>query len=359
MSPNVISRLPKTDLHCHLMGTMTAGTFAELSAKAGLDLPDDPTQIFASICSKPADPVAYRDAVIPVPTEPAPDEPDPAYSLFVVSDWARRSLVDPEDFARLTYEACANAFHSSNTRHLEMSIDPHEDYWRLDYGQALEAYVAGIKRAEEEFGMTARLLQAIDRSKSGEDAVRAVRQAVEHPNEYLVGIGLDNLETSGPPERFAEAYALAESAGLRRTAHSSEHAISAQNTITCLDLLHCDRIDHGYFVLQDQEVITRCAAEEVPFTVISTTSRRSLRPWRRASIKAMHDAGLTLCLSSDDPGMFPTTLANEYRIAEEQIGLSTEQLVEICVNGWRASWLPEEDKQARIDEVREVVAAAR
>lgn len=105
------------------------------------------------------------------------------------------------------------------------------------------------------------------------------------------------------------------------------------------------------------EVVARCAAEGVPFTVISTTSRRSLRPWRRASIKAMHNAGLTLCLASDDPGMFPTTLAAEYQIAEEQIGLSTAELVEICVNGWRASWLPEAEKQARIDEVRALAGA--
>lgn len=339
-----LARMPKVDLHCHLTGTMAAETFAELAKKADLDLPDDPYTIWESICSRPADPEAYKGAVIPVPTEPAPDEPNPLYSLFVTSDWARRALIEADDFSRLAYEAAASAFLTSNTRHLEFSIDPHEDYWKLTYPEVLQAYTDGIEQAESEFGMTVRMLQAIDRSKSAEEALVAVQQAVKHRNDYVVGIGLDNLETAGPPQRFTQAYALAESAGLYRTAHSSEHAMSADNTTYCLDVLHCNRIDHGYFILQDPAVVERVARDEVVFTVIQTTSRRSLRPWRRASIRAMHDAGVKLSLASDDPGMFPTTLLNEYHIAHEQVGFTIPELRQICLNGVDAVWLPEGDK---------------
>lgn len=341
-----LARLPKTDLHVHLTGTITAATFAELADKANLVLPDDPEVIWASICSSPADPEAYRGSVIPVPTEPAPDEPKVPYSLFLTSQWAWQTLVEASDFERIAYEACANAFRTSNVRHLEFSIDPMQDFWTLSYGEIQAAYVTGIQRAEAEFGMTARMYQAIDRSKTAEEALAAVQQAVDHPSPYLVGIGLDNLETVGPPQRFKAAYDLAASAGLARTAHASEHVMNAENSLYCVDELGCSRIDHGYFVLQDDAIVAELAERQVPFTVIQTTSRRSLRPYRRASIAEMHRRGLKLTLNSDDPGMFPTTLLTEYHIAHEQTGLSLADLRQICLNGVDACWLDADAKAA-------------
>lgn len=162
----------------------------------------------------------------------------------------------------------------------------------------------------------------------------------------MAGIGLDNLETAGPPERFADAYRLAAEAGLGRTAHSSEHAPTAADTTTCLDLLGCDRIDHGYFVLEDPAVVERVRERGVVFTVASATSRRSWRPWRRASIRAMLDAGLRVVPCSDDPGVFPTTLADEYRLAAGPIGATAAQLRAMALTGAEASWLPADEKES-------------
>lgn len=205
--------------------------------------------------------------------------------------------------------------------------------------------------------MTGLMIQGIDRSRSGEEALEVVRRVVDNPHPYVAGIGLDNLETAGPPERFVDAYRLAGEAGLGRTAHSSEHAPTAVNTITCLDLLGCDRIDHGYYVLEDDAVVERMREEQVAFTVASTTSRRSWRPWRRASIGAMLEAGLNVIPCSDDPGMFPTTLTAEYGIVTEQIGASREQVRRMAISSFEASWLPAEDRARRVAEVTREIDA--
>lgn len=279
-----------------------------------------------------------------MPLDRSPDEPEVSYSLFQVSKWVTEVLRTPDDLTRIVYEAFEDA-NTSSVRHLEMSYDsltPHLE--RIGYVGVVEAYAEGIRMAERDFGMTGRLIAAIDRSRSGEEALDWIRTVVARPNKYVAGIGLDNLETVGPPERFEAAYRLAGDAGLRRTAHSSEHAPIAANTITCLDVLGCDRIDHGYFVLEDDEVVARVRDEQVPFTVISTTSRRSWRPWRRASIAAMIDAGLNIIPASDDPGMFPTTLSAEYEILNEQIGVPFERLKQMALASVDASWLPADEK---------------
>ncbi|WP_367733760.1 adenosine deaminase family protein [Microbacterium sp. LMI1-1-1.1] len=346
-----LRRIPKVDLHCHLIGTVRASTFAELARREGLALPAEPERVFADINSLPPDPALYRDTVVSVPQGRSVDEPEVSYSLFQVSAWVVQLLRSPEDLTRIVYEAFEDA-HRSGTRHLELFFDSVPEHLAgLGYRGSVEAYADGIRLAERDFGMTGRMIAGIDRSRSGEEALALVREVVDNPHEYVAGIGLDNLETAGPPERFVDAYRLAGEAGLGRTAHSSEHAPTAANTTTCLDLLGCDRIDHGYFVLEDPAVVERVRRDGVVFTVASTTSRRSWRPWRRASIRAMLDAGLRVTPCSDDPGMFPTTLTDEYRLAAGPIGATHAQLRDMVRNGVEASWLPEGERAALLADV--------
>ena len=113
-------------------------------------------------------------------------------------------------------------------------------------------------------------------------------------------------------------------------------------------------------MLEDDDVVARMRDEQVAFTVVSTTSRRSWRPWRRASIEAMLAAGLNVVPASDDPGMFPTTLAAEYRIVHEQIGATADQVRAMALAGVDASWLPAAEKQTlRADFEREIAALDR
>jgi adenosine deaminase len=255
-----LRRLPKADLHCHLIGTVRASTFAELARREDLALPDAPERIFADINSLPPDPALYRDTVIPVPAGRSADEPEVSYSLFQASAWVVEVLRSADDLTRIVYEAFEDAHRASGTRHLELFFDGVPEHLAgLGYAGSVEAYAEGIRLAERDLGMTGRMIAGIDRSRSGEEALALVRQVVDNPNPYVAGIGLDNLETAGPPERFVDAYRLAGEAGFGRTAHSSEHAPTAANTITCLDRLGCDRIDHGYFVLEDPDVVAACA----------------------------------------------------------------------------------------------------
>jgi adenosine deaminase len=355
-----LDALPKVDLHCHLLGTVRSATFAELARREGLELPAPAERVFADINSRPPDPDLYRDTRIPMPQGPSADEPEVSYSLFQVSTWIRDVLRDADDLTRIVYEAFEDAHRLSNTRHLEFSFDMLPEHLApLGYTGTVEAYAEGIRMAERDFGMTGRMLAAIDRSGTGEQALEWIRTVVANPHPYVAGIGLDNLETAGPPERFAAAYTLAGAAGLMRTAHTSEHVPAAQNALTCLDVLGCDRLDHGYFVLEDDAVVARMRDEGIAFTVASTTSRRSWRPWRRASIRAMLDAGLNLVPASDDPGLFPTTLATEYRILADRVGVSRERLTAMALAGVDACWLPEAEKaQVRARFQREIADLA-
>jgi adenosine deaminase len=61
----------------------------------------------------------------------------------------------------------------------------------------------------------------------------------------------------------------------------------------------------------------------------------------------MVDAGLAVNLGSDDPAMFPTTLAAEYLQAFEQLELDPGRITAMMAAAIDASWLPDEAKAAQ------------
>ncbi|GAC1325274.1 MAG: adenosine deaminase [Chloroflexota bacterium] len=344
---DVLRRMPKVELHCHLIGTVRPRTWAELAQKHDVPVPPpgDAEFIYTHINSRNSVPEMYQNARIPFPPPDPGWDTEPSFSLLAISLDLARCIVDPTDFERIAYEALEDGVRTSHVRYREMFFEPSAFMANgVSYRSIVDGLIAGLRAAEHDFGIRARLIGGINREESGSDALHIVEQMVASPREEVVGIGLDNFEIAGPPQKFANAYDLAERNGLHRTAHAAEHDPSARNITTCLDVLHCDRLDHGYFVMEDEDVVERCRTEQVPFTCIFTTSRRAWRPWRRASIKAMVERGLKVSLSSDDPAMFPTTLADEYVIAATQVGFDWPTLRQLNLNGVDAAWLNASDK---------------
>ncbi len=342
----LLRRMPKVELHCHFLGTMRAETCADLVQKHGVRLPDDARTIYAHINSRSDPGPRYAHTKIPVPGPNPAEEPDPSYSLLEVSQWVAAALVEPADFARVAYEGLEDAAKSSTIRYREMFFEPTLYYPHgVRYRTIVDGIGEGIRAAEADFGIRCQLIAGINREDTAAVAVQLVQEVLDNRRDEVIGIGLEAFELSGPPEKFVDAYQLAKSGGLHRTAHAAEHDPSARNVVTCLDLLGCERIDHGYFVLEDDAVVDRCRDEGVYFACISTTSRRAWRPWRRKSIKAMVERGLRVTLASDDPAMFPTTLSREYLIAGTELGFGPATMREICLNGIEASWLDEADKR--------------
>ena len=351
MTDDELSALPKVDLHCHFLGSVPVGVCVELARRHRVSLPVDLPTVYANINSPARPNPIYANTRLKVPVSDPAREPNPSYPLLEVSRWVAPLFKDRGDFAQGIHAALAESARGSNVRYCEMFFEP--TLFMADgvpYAEIVDGLIEGIRSAKAEFGVVCRLIAGINRAQPPSVAVELVERMLATSRPDVIGIGLEDYELSGPPEKFAEAYGLAKRGGLHRTAHSSEHAPTAQNIVTCLDVLGCERIDHGYFVLEDEDVIARCRDQGVYFTCIFTTSRRAWRPWRRASIQAMDRAGLRITLGADDPSMFPTTLAREYGIAQSDLGWSDAKLREICLNGIAASWMSDNEKRTLREE---------
>ncbi|MEM9033183.1 MAG: adenosine deaminase [Actinomycetota bacterium] len=320
----LLRALPKAELHLHLEGAVDAATFAELASKHDVELPphDEPAGLYD-----------YADLT----------------EFLVVYSLVCASVRDRDDFRRVTYE-CLERCAASGARYVEMFFSPEA---HLEHGVAyptmLDGILAGFDDAGNDLGVTARLIPAINRELGPARAVEFVELVAAHRTDRIVGIGLDFNEVGFPPEDYGDAFALAAKEGLHRTSHAGEVGPAA-NVRNGIEVLDCERVDHGYHVVDDPALVAELAERRTPFTVCPTTTTyttvfRDLADPEHA-IRRMFDAGLLLVVNSDDPAMFNIDLAAEYSTLHQLQGFSVEELAGLALNGLDAAWLDETTKAA-------------
>ena len=209
----------------------------------------------------------------------------------------------------------------------------------------IDGLVDGCHAAETDFGVRCLLIADVYRQDPPEMARQMVEEVIAHRRPEVVGLGMDAAEAPDPPERFVESFETARRAGLRRTSHAAEDGPPA-NITTCLDLLGCERIDHGYHILEDSAVVERCVEDGIHFTCCPT-STAVVYGWPDLTthpINGMMDAGLLVHLNSDDPTMFRTDIGKEYVDFIGQNDYAPEIAKQMVHNGVDATWLDDGEK---------------
>lgn len=317
-----LKAIPKVSLHLHLMGSVQAATAVDLCAKHGIALPeyDEPGDLY--------------------------DYPD-IYKFLHMYDNTALAVLEREDFERICHETLSEAA-EHNVRYREMFFNPTTHMAAgVSYQTCVDGLIDGINAARSDHGIECRLIGAVNRMESPELAVEMVETMLANPRDEVIGIGMDYAEADFPPERFWKAYRMAAAGGLRLTAHQSEDA-SPRNIETCLDLLGCERVDHGYHVVEDEAIMRRCRDEGVVFTCtpVSTAWVYFDDDFDNHPIGRMREFGLKISLDCDDPPMFKTDPTNDFIMAHRHMGFTVEDFRQSMLNGIDGSWLDEPDKQA-------------
>lgn len=336
LSPAQLRALPKVSLHCHLTGSVPAETAVRLARKYGVQLPD----------GRGADTLYDH-----------PSYEDLGHFLAVY-DVVGSCIRSVEDFEQVTHEVLGIAA-SHGVVYREMFVSP-ASHAHADYPTLLDGVLRGIRAAETDFGIVTRIVPAIHREHPAREAEALVEEVVAHRVDEVLGIGLDYEELVGPPHPFVGAYALARRAGLHRTAHSESGPPSVIPFL--LDELGCERIDHGYHVVQDPAVLRRCVDEAVPFTctpVSSDIGRYSgSGDGTHGVIRQMVDAGVVVTIDSDDPPMFGTDPTKDFAELQRALGYGAAEFARFTENAIAASWADASERESLRRLVAERAAAA-
>jgi adenosine deaminase len=321
-------RLPKVELHCHLLGTVRQQTFEDLVVKNHAPVSLEEVQGFYR-----------RDA-------------KPTGVLRVLRALERHVLREPDDFRRITFEYLQDAAREG-VRHAEFFWNPGGTLRNgsLSYAQVQAAILHGMRDAQTDFSISSVLIPAIDREAPVAEANHMVDLVIANREEGVGGIGIDYRETDRPPELFREAFRMAKAAGLRLTAHAGEFGTSWKNVATVVDDLQVDRVDHGYTVIDNPELVKRCVDQGTVFTVVPTNSYylRTLEPQQWAidhPIRRMVELGLKIHPNTDDPALHHVSPAGAWELMYSHFGVVARDLRAMMLHGIDGSWVEEDHKRA-------------
>jgi len=329
-----VAPLPTAELHLHIEGTLEPELAFSLAARNGVRLRCADLDALRRA-------YAFRDLQSFL---------DLYYELTAV-------LQRPEDFAELADAYLARAS-SQGVRHAEVFVDPQAHTSR---GVALDIVMEGLAeafgRAEQRYGMTARLIACFLRDRDPGEAEALLPHLLRY-RDLVIGVGLDSAEVGFPPELFERVFARAADEGLHRVAHAGEEGPPSY-VRSSLDRLGVERIDHGIRSLEDPALVTRLREEQVPLTVcpLSNVALRAVPELAAHPLRRMLDAGLVATVNSDDPAYFGGYLHDNVAAVTRALGLTPGERRTLAENSFRASFLSDAEKARHLADVAAGFAA--
>ncbi|KAB8195079.1 adenosine deaminase [Nonomuraea phyllanthi] len=332
-----IDALPKVELHVHLVGSASVPTVLELSRRhPGSEVPSTEEELRRFY--------TFTD-----------------FPHFARVYGAVNALVrEPEDVATLVL-GLARDLAAQGARYAELQVTPYAHHVvGMPKREVTEALDLAARRSLDEHGVEMAYIFDIP-GEFGEEAARVtVEHALQEPPAALVGFGIGGIEQERPKYRdaFRSAFAAARAAGLHSVPHGGE--MSGPDTIwETIEGYGAERIGHGINCLADPRLVAHLRETQLPLDVCPTSNLRTGQVARieEHPLPRLLEEGLYVTLNSDDPPMFATTLAGEYRVAADVFGLGKAELARLAANGVRASYLPEQRKRALLKEIDDLVAA--
>lgn len=333
LSGSFAEALPKAELHLHIEGTLEPELMFEIGRRNDVPLP-------------------YADAA----------EARQAYTFDCLQSFldiyyrASSVLLHERDFYDLTMAYLRKAA-SQNVRHAEIFFDPQSHTSRgVAFGTVLSGIVGALEEGRRTLGISTRLIMCILRNLSQEEGLETFETALSF-RDSIDGIGLDSSELGNPPVKFRELYDKAHKAGFMTVAHAGEEG-HADYLWQALRVLNVSRIDHGVRCMEDGSLVEELVRRQIPLTVcpLSNVKLRVFGTMQEHNLKQMLDRGLLITVNSDDPAYFGGYINENYRAVQEALGLDREHLVRLAENSFKASFLPEGEKQRHLDELRSVVS---
>ncbi len=376
MTPEVIRRLPKTDLHVHLDGSLRLPTLIELARGRGTALPS-----FTE--------AGLRERVFR----------DHYANLSEYLEGFRYTvavLQDAEALERAACELCEDC-QAEGVRYVEIRFAPQLHVRSgFDVTAVVGAVDAGVRRAARAFNARPevtsgreprfaagiilcalraftpghsegyrRIFDALPEASPQElysaASVQVARAAARLRHEeglLVVGVDLAGQEHGHPAEEHTLAYQVAHEAFLGKTVHAGED-YGPESIFQAIGNLHADRIGHGTWLFDESKIedghvadkkayierLAQFVADKRITIEVCLTSNQQTVPELGADL-ARHPFGemrkrrLSTTLCTDNRLVSNTTVSNEIRRAVEAFALSEREVRDILIYGFKRSFYP-------------------
>lgn len=309
----LFARLPKTELHLHLEGTIAPDTLWSIAERNAVALPVGSLGELRSLYD-------FKGF-------------DTFLTLWMAMCRCFQAPADYEQMVDAFVADCAR----QNIRYVEAHFTPY-NHERFGFGgrRALDIVTRRLEASEAAGGPVVRLILDIPSESVPESGPYTAALLETIANPLVVAIGLGGPEDGFPRRLVAAYFERARQAGYAAVSHAGETG-GAEHVRQAVEELHVRRVQHGVRAVEDESVVRLLADRQVCCDV-ALTSNTFLTPFRDLAAHPVHAllaAGVPVTLSTDDPPFFGTDLCREYERAGTEARLTDAQLWQINLNGLR------------------------
>jgi adenosine deaminase len=339
LSLELIKRLPKTDLHCHLDGSLRLDTVLDLARQQGVKLPTfDRAGLFDMLYA--GEHVTSLDDYLR------------AFDITL-------SVMQREDaLERIAYELAEDA-HRENVRYLEVRYCP---LLHLRDGlrpaQVVEAVLRGLRAAKRELGIRYGVILCAIRSQPQEQSLRIAELCVAFKNRGVVAFDLAGSEINNPAKVHRAAFQLVIDNNINCTAHAGE-SFGPDSVHQAIHKCGAHRIGHGTRLVESGDLLNfvndhRIALEVCPSSNVQT---RAAASWEAHPVDFYVDYGLRITINTDNRLMSDTTVSKELHLCHRHFGWSLETIKDIVISGFKSAFMPYREKADLVAEITRELAS--
>ena len=321
-----IQKLPTTDIHVHLDGSLRIDTIFDLSKNEKLKLPADNENDLRKI-------VCCNDDCTSL------DEYLKAFEVTL-------SVLQTEySLERVAFELAEDAA-KENIRYIEVRYSPILHTKKgLKLTSISDAVMRGLRKAEKKYDIITYVIICGIRNMDPDASLKLAELAVAYKNKGVIGFDLAGAEYNYPAKDHKEAFYLAINNNVNITIHAGE----AYGPISIHEALHyCSthRIGHGTRLIEDGDLLNYVNDHRIPLEISlkSNLHTKSVKSIKNHPLLFYLDYGLRVTLNTDNRLISNTTLTDEYMLAIEHLKLDYSEIKNIIINGFKSAFLPYRDK---------------
>ncbi len=321
-----IEKLPKTDLHCHLDGSLRIETILDLAQKQRVRLPaQDPDKLFkliykGDVCTSLEDYLKAFDITLAV-------------------------LQTEESLYRVAYELVEDCA-KENVRYLEVRYSPmlHQREG-LKLADIVEAVIQGLRAGERDFGVRSGVILCGIRSISPESSMRMAELCVAFKNRGVIAFDLAGAEYNYPAKDHKQAFQLILNNNVNCTAHAGE-AYGPESIAQAIHYCGAHRIGHGTRLREHGDLLNYCNDHRIPLEIcLSSNIQTQAAPdFESHPLPFFYQYGLRVTVNTDNRLVTNTTVSNELFLCHKYYGFNLDDIKEVIIDGFKSAFLPYREK---------------
>ena len=317
-------RMPKTDLHVHLDGSLRPSTIMELAEQQGVRLPGDPQdeQELAKVLKLGAVHDSLED-------------------YLKAFDVTLSVLQTEEALYRAAFELGEDAA-MENVKYMEVRYSPllHTDQG-LTYPVIVEAVAEGLREAKRRYGlMSGQIICGIRHFEPGK-SVRLAELCVAFKGRGVVAFDLAGAEAGNPPEDYQESFDMIRDNNVNLTIHAGE-GYGPASIHQAIHSCGAHRIGHGTRLRENGDLLNFVNDHRVPLEICLTSNvqTRACDSFETHPLPFYLSYGLRCSLNTDNRMVSDTTMTEETWRAVQYFDLNIGDLRKLMINGFKSAFMP-------------------